>query len=162
MSSDYILVHLANIDLFCVFEKEQYLLFAGNIEEPVDLYQIILAGKRQKMVFACTDSKYFAKLQTYARDCFNADVRIAKNQITVDIVNSSESDITDNYSKLYKYVERLGDNRCLEVMYEISILRESAHRYRKFSLSDNIGESSPLLRSIIGNITSRCTTVDKV
>jgi hypothetical protein len=67
-------------------------------------------------------------------------------------------------------------------MYEISVLREAVHKYRRFSLNDNIGELcveklSSLLRSVTSitingdvninngnnnNITSRCTTVDKI
>jgi hypothetical protein len=89
----HILIQFTDIDIFCVFENRQYTRFVDtigmNIEAdtpPIDLYQIVLAGKRQKMVFACTDSKCFTKLQTYARDCFDADVRTAKNQITVDII----------------------------------------------------------------------------
>lgn len=161
VQDDRILIQFTDIDLFCIFENREYMHFVDTINmnteadtPPINLYQIILAGKRQKMVFACTDSKYFTKLQTYARDCFNAKVTASRNQITVDIINSSENDINTNYDRLYKYIDSIGDIDCLEVMNEIRIISESTHKYRKFSLNDNFGgnytpgELISMLRSV--------------
>jgi hypothetical protein len=143
---DHILIQFTDIDIFCIFDNKQYTHFIDTVSmnleadtPPIDLYQIVLVGKKQKMVFACTDSKYFAKLQTYARDCFDSKVTTSRNQITVDIVNSSEDEITANYDRLYKYIDSVGDNNCLEVMNEIRVISEATHRYRKFSLNDNLG-----------------------
>lgn len=160
---NYLLIQFANIDLYCVFEHDQYASFIEETDDDasVELYQIILAGNKQKLVFTCTDSDYFNKLQGHAKKCFNMGINVSKNQITIDIVNSCERDITDNYNKLYKYVSKFKDEDCLNAMNEMRTLNESKHEYRKFSIIDVIGYEGnfmDLLRSanhiiINGNVT---------
>jgi hypothetical protein len=162
-SDNYLLIQFTDIDLYCVFEHRHYTSFVEDFDDnaSVELYQIVLAGRKQKLVFACTDSNYFDKLQGHAKNCFNTNVEASKNQITIDIVNSCERDITDNYNKLYKYVSRFKDEDCLNAMKEMRTLNESKHEYRKFSIADVIGYEGnfmDLLRSaghiiINGNVT---------
>jgi hypothetical protein len=135
---DNVLIQFTDIDLYCVFNSNQYTTFFETMEETADLYQIVLAGKKQKLVFACTDNNYFTELQDYAKNCFNADVSTSKNQITIAVVNSNEGDIANNYDKLYEYVSRQKNKGCLEAMKDIRASRELTYKYRSYSISNLI------------------------
>jgi hypothetical protein len=71
-ADDSILIQFTDIDLYCIFNNSQYTSFIENINDYGELYQIVFTGKRQKLVFACTDKSYIDKLQDYAKEYINA------------------------------------------------------------------------------------------
>jgi ATP-dependent helicase/DNAse subunit B len=60
--------------------------------EAVNLYQVVLAGRAQKLVF-CPTKEYFTKLQNYARNCFKADTNISSGQLSVNPVTKTKINI---------------------------------------------------------------------
>lgn len=155
-----ILIQFTDLNIYCAFEKNQYLDFIKNLNDVIEddginvnLYQVVLAGKKQKLVFACTDAKYFEKLQNYAKDCFKETVNKSENQITINIITSNETEIMENYNKLYNFIHVRGDDITCESMKQIQPIQESLTlKFRKYSCNDtltagNLDELIKLLRS---------------
>lgn len=145
LPDESILIQFTEIDLYGIFTSEQYLNFIKNlgddIEEydiSVNLYQVVISGKKQKLVFACTDFKYFDKLQNYARDCFGEDVSKSSNQLTVNIITQNEAEIADNYNKLYNFINNRNDQPCCESMKQIQLLQAMQYKFRKYSCNDTL------------------------
>jgi hypothetical protein len=129
---DNVLIHFADINLYCVFNGIQYVLYFETMDESANLYQIVPTRLRQKLVFECLDDACFAKLQDYAKNCFNADVHASRNQITVNVVNFNERETDDNYNRLCEYVGKQRDMNCIRAMKKIPVLYERMHKYRYY------------------------------
>lgn len=154
-----VLIHFTEIDLYGLFGQQSYLDFIKNINDKIEddnisvnLYQVVIGGSKQKLVFACTDVVYFEKLQNYARDCFKVNISNSSNQITVDIITQNESEISDNYNKLYNFIYNSGDSICCESMKQIQLLQKMQYKYRRYACNDtltarNMEELIKLLKS---------------
>lgn len=141
------LIQFTELDLWGIYTQIDYLALLTNIQFDVDcdynfnFYQIVLAGCKQKLVFACTNRDYYEKLQAYARDCFKTDVNECDNHITVNIETNNENEIIDCYNKLFKYIYNRGDEQCCESMKQIQAIPNAICDYRKYSCSTGeIGE----------------------
>jgi hypothetical protein len=140
-----ILIHFTDIDLYCVFTNDDYLDLATNIQGDVEdqlygvnIYQVVLSGKRQKLVFACTDPEYFDKLQRYACDCFNKPTSASANEVMVDIVTNDEKEIFDSYNKLYDFIRSRNDLPCCDAMKPIQLMRDISYQHRRYSCNDTL------------------------
>jgi hypothetical protein len=158
-----VLIHFSDIDLYGVFKYTEYIHFANNLREDiyqdnvaVHLYQLVLSGTKQKLVFVCSDAQYFSKLQTYAKDCFKTNTFRSNDQITIDIVTSNETEIFDSYVRLYNYV-KTKDPLAAESMKQIlPDLDNYDCSYRYYSCNDtlnasNVDELIKLLRTLPNN-----------
>lgn len=145
LPDETLLIHFTEIDLYGIFTHDQYLHFIKNLNDEIEdhninvnLYQIVISGKKQKLVFACTDINYFEKLQNYARECFQSNITNSSNQITIDIVTQSENEIADSYNKLYNYINNRRDYVCCESMKQIQLINDMNYYYRKYSINDTL------------------------
>ncbi len=143
--TDTVLIHFTELDLYCVFTPQQYLDFVKNIADDIDdygyavsVYQVVISGKHQKLVFACTNVEHFDKMKKYASDCFHTSISTSADQITVNIVNDSEIKIFENYNKLYNYIHKLGDENCCDSMKQIQLMESFMYKYRKYSCDDSL------------------------
>jgi len=147
---DFLLIYFAEIDLYGIFTPANYLKFIMMIrgavndakedggELSVQLHQIVLSGKKQKLVFACTNLDYFEKLQKYASDCFAARVTTSDNQITVDIPTHNDTEIMESYNKLWNFINDRKDTPCHEAMKQIQPMKVGPdHHIRSYS-SNNL------------------------
>ena len=160
--NDEFLIYFTDIGVYGVFTPSQYKDFVGNIRDDVDdlgikvdIYQVVLAGTKQKFVFACTDPKYFDKLKNYAKKCFDAPVSYSNNQITVDLPMLTEIDIIESYDKLCTYISKAKDDECCESMRQIPVMSSLTGKYRKYSCNDTLTIRSleDLSKVLRGNIT---------
>jgi hypothetical protein len=145
LSDNHVLIRFTEVDLCCIFEYHQYLYFITNVSDDiveygtnVELYQVVLSGKRQKLVFACTNFDQFDKLQHYAKDCFHVDVSKSNNQLTVNIPLNNESEIADNYNMLYNYIYNRNDITCCDSMKPVPLLQKLDYKYRVYSCNDTL------------------------
>jgi hypothetical protein len=159
-ADDTLLIQFTDIDLCGIFSPDQYLNFLRNISDTIEdrnikvnLYQVVISGKKQKLVFACTDVSFFEKLQKYARDCFQAVINNSSNQITVNVIAANENELIENYNKLYNYISGKKDSACCESMKQVQLLQDIRLSYRKYSCNDTLAAKTleqliPLLRTI--------------
>jgi len=158
---DFVLINFANIMLYGLFTRDRYVNMimcelADDVQYDdilINIYQIVLVGKRQKFVFACTNMEFFEKLQKYAQECFGTTIYTSGPQITVNINTQTEEDITNSYSKLYNYIYHKKDIICCDAMRPIQPISVHNYIYRSYDVNDavtakNIDEAAKLLRSI--------------
>lgn len=146
LKDDSILIYFAEINLYGIFTNDAYLNFCRNINGKIEdeelnaisVYQLVISGKKQKLVFMCTDVDYTRKMCDYARDCFGESVSSTKKQITVNISCNDENEITSAYNKLYNYVREKKDFQCCESMKQIQLLQKFQHGYRECEISESI------------------------
>jgi hypothetical protein len=159
-----ILVQFTDIDLYAVFACAEYLNFVKNINSAIidavengdnmtiNLCQIVIAGRKQKLVFICEADEHFDKLEAYSGRCFRARVNRSKNQITVNVVTCNDAELIDNYNKLYNYIYSKNDVGACDSMKQIPLI-QNIFSYRIYSCDDilgavNVDELAKLLRSI--------------
>ncbi len=162
LQQDSILIHFADISLYGMFSPTNYTRFCivahdwntastdnGGIEILTHLYQLVLAGQQQKLVFICTDEAQYSQMRAYAEACFDSKSTQQGKEITVDIVCNGTADITVAYDKLYNYIRREGDETCASTMHHIQLLSYCGHDYRKYSCKDTIDVNTiEALRSV--------------
>jgi len=150
LKGDSILIYFAEINLYGIFTNDAYLNFCRNINGKIEdeelntisVYQLVMSGKKQKLVFMCTDIDYTRKMCDYARDCFGEAASSTKKQITVNISCNDENEITSAYNKLYNYVREKKDFQCCESMKQVQLLQKFQHDYREYEFSDSIAASN--------------------
>ncbi len=184
---DCLLIQISEISMYIIFRQEEYMNFLQNLSfretggvNRFEIHQLVLSGRKQKFAFICTDKVNFDRLKKYAGECFfGSDQITSRDQITINIECNSESDIFDNYSRLYNYISDAGDEICVESMKQLHLYTDflTGIKYRKYACDDNIDncyskEFSKLLRSIhkeipkcqinIINNYGGCNTVNNV
>jgi hypothetical protein len=145
-------MYFADIDLYGLFTPDNYTRFCSSVHDKntdnaqddldelkVNIYQLVLAEQKQKLVFICTNVSYHEKMIGYARECFGAkSIRSQNEEITVDLAFNGNDDIISAYDKLYDYIRIHGDNTCCSVMKQPSLLKTRGHSYRKYSCNDTV------------------------
>lgn len=145
LQQDSILMYFADIDLYGMFTPDNYTSFCSSIREKkadydfeVDIYQLVLAEHKQKLVFLCTDEKYYDKMKTYAEACFGTTTHRLQKEITVNIPCNGNEDIISAYDKLYNYICDHGDQQCGEAMKQFQPRKTRYYSYRKYKCSDTL------------------------
>jgi hypothetical protein len=150
-SNDNILVHFMSFGLFGVYEPQQYAEFCGNLRNTLeeasgdinpadtsavpgllDMYQVVLCGKRQKLVFACDNSDFFEQLQKLATACFGVESYRDESQISVDIMTTDETDILKKFTQFTKYVEKHGSSGMKASMHTVQVESEDEYLLRQY------------------------------
>ena len=162
MTDTDILINFTNFDLYGLFTEGKYTSFITNIEchlsdkpetlkeqflldnlKTTKLYQIVLANKKQRFVFACKNEKHFDQLANYAKECFQKNiVMMSGNEITMDFEVGSTDEISDAFSKLEDFVEGK-DETFTEYMKKIKIHKFLNIEYRKYSCTAAIDFKNP-------------------
>lgn len=152
LQPESVLIYFAEINLYGIFTTKSYLNFCRNLSDKVEdgditaenlsIYQLVFSGKRQKLVFVCTDASYVHKMSDYAKKCFAEIVSTSKQEITVNISCSNEDEISMAYNKLYNYIRDQKDLTCCNFMKQSQLLQRSQHQYREYECSDSIGVKS--------------------
>lgn len=149
--SDCIIIHILDLDLYAVFTYEKYSTFLTSIKDGITdekitkddlkLYQIVLSGQRQKLVFAITNLAYFDKMKDYISECFNnpgtkVDSILINDQITINIYANSEKELEDMYVKLNNYIYQRNDKKCASSMRRSILFNAGSDQYRAHDCSD--------------------------
>jgi hypothetical protein len=144
-ADDAVLIHFAGIGVYKIVTPGQYYTLVGDLRDgcgfdetsgaKLQLYQIVLTNKSQKLVFACTDAAQFEKLRKYAGDCFHADTLLSDNQITVNITLSTETELVDSYERFYTYVHEHDQMAGLSI-HPITCFHGITDRWRRYAQTD--------------------------
>lgn len=144
-----VVIYLADIGLYGVFTHATYFEFCTSTRDnmddegaSVDLYQVVISERKQKLVFACTDPSQFLKLREYANKCFSKTVSVSNSEISVDIACNGDTDIATAYNKLYNLIRNHGDMDCCNAMKPIPVFRKDDVDYREYSCVNTLGAIS--------------------
>lgn len=166
---DSILISFANLGLYAVYTPAEYAAFCnktGNsfeqIQENTDadpykglnVYQIVLTGTRQKLVFASDNSEYFEELQKLAAECFKTTARRDKNQISVSVPTTDESDLFKKFDLLAAYVDMHGGPEMRETMRTVQVDRNGENQFRQYHMVEIFKLATDNLAVIMEHVQS--------
>ncbi|SIP85744.1 Hypothetical protein PACV_27 [Pacmanvirus A23] len=154
-TADDIIIYFAELGLYGVFARvEDYYNICNNIAEKQDdgdidivsVHQLILADKKQKLVFISTGDS-IDKIRKYVKDYFNADISINQNgdKIEITVLEPTATDFSNArelYDNLYDYIYKK-DKNIASTLIPMHLLRErDGYKYTNPSVSDSFNAKS--------------------
>lgn len=171
-----ILINFANIGLYAVYTEADYITFCKNTSENfehiqekgrdpyvgLNMYHVMLANKRQKLVFVCDNGEYFEQLQRLAAECFKTTVRRERNQISVNIATEDERDIYKKFDSFVSYVGIHGTPEMIEAMRSIQTDRVDDYQYRRYYSVESVRIGASLEKMVEQMILDRLNSLPPV
>lgn len=144
--------------VFCRRTGESFEQIQERIDvDPYDklnVYQIVLTGKRQKLVFASDNSEYFEELQKLAAACFKTTVRRGKDQISVSVPTTDEADLFKKFDLLAAYVDMHGGSEMRETMQTVRTERSGESQFRQYHMAEIFRHAADNLVTIMEHLQS--------
>jgi hypothetical protein len=144
-----ILIYIAEIDLYGLFTLQNYIKFCRDINDKIEdvhnkinIYQIVLAEQKQKLVFTCNNANHYLNILYYSSECFGATAIWIGSTISIAIPCIGDSGVITAYNKLYNYIRNQGNLDCCESMKQIPLLQKCQYYYREYFCNDTLGDTS--------------------
>lgn len=159
-SPESFLVSFPTINMYAVFTPGNYLKFTQEYSkspqnEVPDLYQIVLSGFPQKLVFVSDTAEYHERICRIASELFGVNSKVDGNRITMDILVDNTKDLKTMHDRLITEVRSRGSTKMKDSIHFPHQETVGAHEFVTYDLMKTLAARLDNVSSLLALLATK-------